>query len=229
MIFSVSAKNNYLCVASGNCRIKQTMNFNPRFPAVITCMLMLVVVVSSCGRSRADFTGYGLKSGDLAFRKGAGTKSRVVTTADKDGRYSHVGIVVETDSGFMVVHIAPGERVKGQKADTIKMETLEEYFAPHRAEKGEIARYGDGEAGRAAAGHALRLLEKKVLFDHDYDLEDSVRMYCTELIWYAFIRSGIDITEGRRTHIGGFGSFNGDHIFPSDIYVNGKIETVCDF
>lgn len=201
-----------------------------RSPSFRVSALLLAVLMLSCGRPGPDISGYEPRAGDLAFRRGGSTKSMAVLTADKNGQYSHVGIVVGTDSGFRVVHLAPGEREPGQMADTIKMETLERFFAPYRAERGELVRPGNDTAVCAAAArHALRLFTRRMLFDHRYDLADTAQMYCTEFVWYVYSLAGQDITQGRRSNISGLGELNGEHIFPSDIYKNPEIRRVYAF
>lgn len=166
----------------------------------------------------------------MAFRRGGSTKSMVVLRADRSGRYSHVGIVVATDSGFRIVHVTPGEREPGAGADTVKLERLDEFFASHRADHGEIARFTkDGDAAHKAAKNALRFFRDRIIFDHDYDLADTAKMYCTELVWRAYGLAGIDLTQERRSVISGLGPFNGEHILPSDIYDYPAIKCVFSF
>lgn len=40
--------------------------------------------------------GCELKTGDIVFRRGGGISSHAVMMADRNGRYSHVGIVVDS-------------------------------------------------------------------------------------------------------------------------------------
>ncbi len=79
-----------------------------------------------------------------------------------------------------------------------------------------------------AAREAKRLAATGLAFDHGYDLTDTTRMYCTELIYNVFARAGIDITEGRRTRINAPG-FSGDYILPTDIARNPAMKTICEF
>ena len=54
---------------------------------------------------------------------------------------------------------------------------------------------GDSVARYRAATHAEHLYESHVLFDHDYDLADTTKMYCTELIDFVYRKEGIDLPE----------------------------------
>ncbi|MDR2890061.1 MAG: hypothetical protein LBV18_00370 [Alistipes sp.] len=229
-----------------------------------------------------------VREGDIAFRRGTGITSRAVLAADKEGAYSHTGIVVrvpsaglaEGDGEWRVVHIVPGERDANGVKDVIKAERLEEFFAPDRAVEGALMRLEEGsEAGVAArdgavedsaegvgattgceavdaeagfsagedagvetgvaaergvtvaaraAHRALALAATELAFDHDYDLDDTTRMYCTELLHYVFSREGMDITEGRRSRVNA-PAFGGYYILPTDIQRNQRIGPVYKF
>jgi uncharacterized protein YycO len=171
-----------------------------------------------------------LSEGDLAFRRGSGTKSQAVLYADKEGLYSHVGIIVKDGSDFMVVHITPGERYPGETVDKIKMERLEDFFARDKAKKGAILHFTDSsECSEKAAQYAKEFFEKEILFDHDYNLDDSTKMYCSEMVWRLYLKTGRDITNRKRSEIEGFPIFSGTYIFPSDIYQNQYLIIVYEF
>lgn len=175
--------------------------------------------------SEIDFS-----AGDLVFRKGNGAKSRAVLQADTSGIYSHTGIVVHTDSGYMVVHITPGERKEGETVDKIKLETPERFFASKRAKKGAVMRFRDSlECSVQAAEYALLFYETEMLFDHDYNLEDTTKMYCTELIWHVYKHAGRDVSKGKRSVIKSFPLYSGTYIFPSDIYGNDQLILLYEF
>jgi hypothetical protein len=133
---------------------------------------------------------------------------------------------------FTVVHLVPGET----GGDVIKRETIGEFFSRERALKGAVMRLKGAddplgtEAGLAgsAAREALRLSATTLMFDHAYDLDDTTRMYCTELVWQVFRRQGVDLTGGRRTKINMPG-FNGLYILPTDIARNPQLELVYSF
>ena len=131
----------------------------------------------------------------------------------------------------MVVHITPGERSPKETVDKIKMERLEDFFAHDKAKQGAVVRFTDSlECAEKAAQYAKEFFEKEILFDHDYDLDDSTRMYCTEMVWLAYLKAGRDITNRRRSEIPqGVPVFSGIYIFPSDIYQNESLTTVFGF
>ena len=160
-----------------------------------------------------------MREGDLAFRCGEGVFSRAVTAVEEEGAYSHVGVLVRDDGEWKVVHAVPGEKESARDYDRVKEERLEQFFAPARARKGCLV-HVDGltqdqaeEMGRAA----LLFARDSVRFDSQYNLQDSSRVYCTELVWLLFRRSGIDLSEGRRRYIKALG-VQADCILPEHLY-----------
>lgn len=170
-----------------------------------------------------------LCEGDVVFRKGGSVVSRMVLCADRDGKYSHIGVIVVKDGKCMVVHSVPGEPDFDGDTDRVKLETIDSFFSEERASLGAIMRPRiGGDTLSAVAGKAMELAERKVLFDHNYNLSDTSKLYCTELIDFVFRFAGVDLTEGRTTHINIPGMV-GDYLLPSDIYKSSKLETVFCF
>ena len=192
----------------------------------------LVMTVMSCSKSeRSDSIlpdDAILQTGDIVFRRGEGVTSRVVLAADAKGNYSHVGIVVDSAGCKMIVHAVPGEPDYDGDADRVKMDTPEKFFNSTRASKGEVCRPRNNIAAHKAAATALRMYRKGVLFDDDFDDKDTTKMYCTELIVYAFQLAGIDITEGRRHRVD-LPIIKAVCIFPSDIYCSRHLRSIMKF
>jgi hypothetical protein len=200
---------------------------------VASISIIAIVLFAACSRkdtAAVDVSGIDFAEGDLVFRRGLSAKSHAVLTADPEGIYSHSGIVVKQDSSFMIVHLTPGEREKDETEDRIKMETPEQFFAADRSEHGAVYRLRDSlTVLSTAAQQAVRLWHKGVLFDHDYELNDSTKMYCTELVWYVYLLAGKDVTDGRRSEVANVPMFSGVYIFPSDIYRNEEFSVIYKF
>lgn len=183
-----------------------------------------------CNRSKQIFIPIGqLSEGDLAFRRGSSVKSQAVLYADKEGEYSHVGMIVKEGSEFKVVHVTPGERQPGETVDKVKMESLDDFFACDKAQRGAILHFADVECAEKAAQYAKEFFEKEILFDHDYNLNDSTKMYCSEMVWRAYMRAGKDITDQRRTEVRNSPIYKGTYILPSDVYQNEYLTIVYVF
>ena len=167
-----------------------------------------------------------LQAGDIAFRRGESIASEVVLYNDIDGRYSHVGLVVETDSGLMVAHSVPGETSTQETIDAIQIEHINHFFEPKVSVRGEIMRMNLDSAQRHLLNIlALKKVDDKVPFDHNYDLSDTTKLYCTELLQLLFKNIGIDLAQGRTTPINVPGLSN-NYIMPSDIYNNNNLKTI---
>ena len=189
-------------------------------------------MLASCGKKTAGSIlpeGCKLRAGDLVFRRGNGLTSRAVMLADRHGSYSHVGIVVDSCGVMMVVHAVPGEPDFEGDTDRVKIESVDSFFDEERASSGAVMRPLVGADTLAeVAGKALELAKREVLFDHNYDLEDTTKLYCTELVDFVFRFYGMDLAEGRITHINIPGMV-GDYLLPSDIYKSRKLATVFCF
>lgn len=138
-----------------------------------------------------------LQAGDLIFRKGISLVSRLVQVADGQTVYTHVGIVVDSEGGKRVVHAVPAEAPDGM--DKVKMESLQDFLQPDRAIELGIYRLREPQHCReasAAAQWAYNMAQKSIPFDKGFDLQDTARLYCTELIWKAYLQAGIDLCDG---------------------------------
>lgn len=172
--------------------------------------------------------GCDLCEGDVVFRRGGGMTSRAVLMADVKGDYSHLGIVVDSAGHKMIVHAVPGEPDFEGDEDRVKMDKPERFFSTELADIGEVCRPKDARIAVRAAGVAMRQYRKGVLFDHDYDDRDSTKMYCTELVAYAFRLAGHELVGSCRHHVD-LPILRADCIFPSDIHSSDFLESIVMF
>ncbi len=139
-----------------------------------------------------------LQPGDLIFRKGCSMVSNLVSLMDGDANYTHVGIIVEVDRNMLIVHAVPAEGAN--EGNLVKLEHIQDFLRPERAVDMAIYRpvreIPMGAPGQAAA-YALRQAIRRTPFDGKFDLQDTSRLYCTELIWRAYLAAGIDICDAR--------------------------------
>ena len=148
---------------------------------------------------------------------------RIVLAADSEGRYSHTGILKKERGAWYVIHAVPGEPDFKGDADRIKMEPVERFFDAGKAARGAVMHVqADSALACRAARSALGLFRKHLLFDHDYDLNDTTEMYCTELIDYVYRKEGIDLSEGRTTSVN-IPGMSGDYLMPNDIAQSGRL------
>lgn len=199
--------------------------------------LALVLVFCACSKGEnstaEEFDIEELKSmldsGDVVFRRGRGAIGRAVRSVDSEGRFSHVGIALIRNGEWCVVHAVPGESEFEGDFDRVKCESIELFLSEERAARCAVYRPElDSNLRIGATKSALRLSEKRVRFDHDYNLDDTTRLYCTELVEYVYLLEGVSLSEGRRTRIT-FPSLSGDHIMPSDLSRSSKLKHIYSF
>ena len=154
----------------------------------------------------------------------------MVTEASRSS-YSHIGILHydSLTARWMVVHAVPGEAEAGEP-EYLKSEPIEEFYAADRAFQGAWARVDCADSIAAeAARYALQKVAERVEFDNDYQLSDTMQLYCTELIWQAYLHQGIDLSDQQRHDVPLFVCKDGECIFPSDIEKSTKTIYVKPF
>ena len=141
------------------------------------------------------------------------------------GQYSHIGIVVNDNGKWKVVHAVPGESRDG--IDRVKIEPIDTFFLSTRAAHGAVMRLRgcSAVAAREAAQSAARLVG--VPFDYNYNWQDTTRLYCTQLIAVAYSSAGIDLLSGV-SRLSGRNTKN-IIVFPGDIASNDSLTTIFRF
>ena len=168
------------------------------------CLLPAAVTACQDGGTLAPALPFDrMREGDLVFRCGEGIVSRAVLSVEEDGVYSHVGILVRDGDAWKVVHAVPGEKEHPGDFDRVKAEAPERFLAPDRARAGALVHCGLSDPAVLARIRetALGWARDNVPFDDDFDIADSSRLYCTELVWRLYRRAGIDLSEGRRRRL----------------------------
>ena len=128
----------------------------------------------------------------------------------------------------MVVHAVPGEPDFDGDPDRVKMEPADRFFDEQRAVCGEVCRLDDQRSALCAADVARRIYDRHTLFDHAYDATDTARMYCTELIIYAYRQQGVELVVGEPEHVE-LPGFKVDCFFPSQVYESPLLHSVARF
>ena len=185
--------------------------------------LLLLTALLLCGCAEhydiVEVTGQeDFREGDLVLRCGYGAESKVVTEASQS-IYSHIGILHydKLTAQWQVIHAVPGEAERGEP-ERLKAEPISVFYAPDRAIRGAWLRVNcpDNIADEATR-YALQKVTEQVEFDNDYLLSDTTQIYCTELVWLAYLHQGIDLSEGHRHQVPSLFSQDGECIFPCDI------------
>lgn len=154
-----------------------------------------------------------IRNGDLVFRLGRSVESRLVKESGNHNEFSHVGIMVWIDDTLKVIHAVPQEN-----NDTIVCELVEKFLSQKRAQQvGFFKVKCVDSVANIAADYGIRKYYEHCMFDHDYDLDDDSKMYCTEFVWRAYKEVGIDISAGNRTEVSTLFVESGMVISPQDI------------
>ncbi|HKI06359.1 MAG TPA: YiiX/YebB-like N1pC/P60 family cysteine hydrolase [Thermoanaerobaculia bacterium] len=135
-----------------------------------------------------------LAPGDVLFRRGRSLVSRAVLAVDGHGEYSHVGLVALAAGRAWVLHATPPEQP--DIAGGVIAEPLALFLATDRASAAAVYRPRDRQAARAAERVAWGYVRGHLRFDDDFDLVSSDRLYCTELVWKAYLSAGVDLEAG---------------------------------
>ena len=136
-----------------------------------------------------------LKSCDIIFRRGLSFVSNIVLSADKNSPYSHVGLIIKENNYPYVIHAVPDE--SESNIDKIKKESIEQFLRFDRATAYAIYRMNHNFDKAKIELFLDSVYNKNTLFDDDFDLLSSEKMYCTELIYKAFLNSNIDLVENK--------------------------------
>ncbi len=195
--------------------------------------LCLVTALTACSH-RTSATGsllpdtLQLREGDVVLRRCTGLISRMVTMSDNGGQFSHTGIVVDSAGIPMVVHAVPSEPDWEGDPDRVKMEPARSFLASDHAVTAAILRPRDTQAGQLAAHYAVRRYREGTLFDHDFDDQDTVRLYCTQLIVLAYEQAGVELVDTTRKTID-LPGFHYRCIMPSQIFQSPHLQTIFMF
>jgi Permuted papain-like amidase enzyme, YaeF/YiiX, C92 family len=143
------------------------------------------------GAWRLRFEATEFAAGDVIFRRGRSLVSRVVLAADGGSEYSHVGLVSMVDGKVWVLHAVPPEEPEQQGG--VVAEPLSAFLEPDKAAAAGLYRSRDAGAALAAERAAWRFVRARIPFDSSFDLSTPGELYCTEMVWRAYLEGGIDL------------------------------------
>lgn len=165
-------------------------------------------------------------SADLALRLGRSIESDLIARGGKSGNhYSHIGLLIESDSGMIVVDIEPST---DKESEQIKAQSVSDFFNHEKAIAGAIMRHNglDSTQINILKNKAIELLNSSITFDHDYQLSDNSKMYCTELIEVLFNAINISLSENRNRTLP---LAKEPVIIPSDISQNRNLKRIWSY
>ena len=169
-----------------------------------------------------------LHEGDVVFRRGGGMTSQAVLLADKNGYYSHCGIVVDSAGSMLIVHAVPGEPDYEGDPDRVKADRPATFFSSVYANAGEVCRTDNDTIARTAARTAWEIYRRGVLFDHDYNSNDTTLLYCTELVHLVYSEAGCTLC-GAPTHRFDLPGLHCVCWLPSDLHASAHLRSIAKF
>lgn len=179
------------------------------------------------GPAKTVFIGTAnLLPGDLLFVRGGTWRSRMVMMAEDRMPYSHVGIICRGDTSLEVVDASPHSQGgnHGVVDQRVEKRTLVEFLADPKIKDAAVYRLTDAgldarKLSESAGEAALRMYEKQLPFDNAFDLATNESVYCSELIWLAYLEAGIDLCDGSYDKLG-TALFDLPVILPSSLVAN---------
>jgi hypothetical protein len=124
-----------------------------------------------------------LREGDIVLRRGEGTVSDFIVAFLKETYpITHCGVVVRRPDGLWVISSESSPEADGIRCDPLT------HFAGY-ARKGSLAavRPRLDETQRAALLHASEwYLKAGKTFDKQFDMADTTKFYCAELMYHLF-------------------------------------------
>ncbi len=142
------------------------------------------------------YGGVVFESGDVLFRRGLGVLSRAVVSVDAESQFSHVGLIRRVGGQTWVIHASPGDSLSQETS--IGIETIDMFLSSGQSSAAALYRPLDGflKTGERAAEIAHGYALQGRIFDPHFDLATADELYCTELVWRAYLEAGLDLVEG---------------------------------
>lgn len=170
---------------------KQELRKNP-IRIALSFLVALLLTSLAAGRPDVGVADWKTSSpielelGDVIVRKGHGFWTRFfIDASTREKRFSHVGIVVETDANPKIAH-AEGDDLTG--IGSVKVDTWRSFFAA--ADECAIFRYENGtNVSARIVTNAKAMIG--VPFDPLFDMSNTNRLYCSE-----FVRLAVNSAAG---------------------------------
>jgi hypothetical protein len=130
-----------------------------------------------------------IESGDIIFRQGKGIWSPYFSKINTITGFSHIGVLINLDDAFYVLHAEANDlTLKGGIKKTALNSFIDEYL------KFEIKKnIMPNKLKKEFIINLLSMRNLKIEFDSKLDINDNGnKVYCSEYVWLAAIRTGVD-------------------------------------
>ena len=126
-----------------------------------------------------------LQEGDIILRRGYGYFSDMIASHlnAKGFDVTHAGILTQQDKEWYVIHSLSSDV---SEIDGMQIQKLTDFLKYSQPNKIIVSRFKNTTSlqRKEIATEAQKLLDLKIPVDHKGDIEDTSKMYCTEMIWY---------------------------------------------
>ena len=127
---------------------------------------------------------------DIILSKGQSVQSRLISFLKlSTNDYSHIGILVKVNGEVFVLHSTPD----GTKTNGIRYDDLQTFIALSHASDCIILRHKgisyNNRIELTIAVNAYKSIQKP--FDFEFDNFNNEKIYCSELVWLIFKKSGV--------------------------------------
>jgi hypothetical protein len=166
----------------------------------------------------SKFPSIQLKDGDIILRRGYGVDSTISTNFSQgEKRYSHVGLISQTDKGTFVIHVVED---KEKSLNGLYIESLGDFL--DNISIWAIYRYDFSQkSSKKMMNYIDNLKKRNITFDIEFNLDDDEKMYCSEFIYKVINRT----TEKNFIKAGKF--FMGKKFVTiSDVYENSNSKLI---
>ena len=126
-----------------------------------------------------------LRNGDIVLRMGYGIVSALLETSSGGTGVSHCGILAGEGPHFRVIHSISSDL---SDEDGVQECTLSEFLRCAKPGSFVAVRCQVAD-GAEIAKHAGRYLEQRIPFDLAFDLCDSTKIFCSELIYLSILHA----------------------------------------
>ncbi len=165
-----------------------------------------------------------LHSGDIVLRMGYGVISAVLETSSGGMGVSHCGILTGEKPNFTVIHAISSEL---SEIDGVQTCSLKEFLRGAKPGSFVAVRCNVADAGDIVF-HAERYLEQRVPFDLSFDIRDSSKIFCSELIYLCILNaSGYSIFDTSKMDYNFTSFFDKDIFLPVINHIQNKKSTLA--
>jgi hypothetical protein len=118
-----------------------------------------------------------LREGDFVFRLGFGIVSYLLEKQAGASGVSHIGVLIKNGAGFDVVHSISGSLAD---EDGVQKISFDDFLYEAKKNSFVATRFKNGN-GELLAKEARRLLAKRLPFNNAFDIQDTNRLFCSQL------------------------------------------------